>query len=362
MDSIHIQGYKSIKDATIELKPINILIGGNGSGKSNFLSFFEFLNKIYSRNLKEYVALKGIEKFLHKGRITTKEITGHVVFNVIQQENSCEYYKVKLKAGDRHFTIADENWGFFDKSIGAFNFTSTAIPIPLFEEESSISLTQSKYFKEYLEGVKKYHFHDTGRNSPFNRTNNIQNDSYYLYEDGGNIAAMLLSIRDKHPLTYTRIVSVIQSIAPYFLDFYFEPNENNLMHLQWRDKYSSIMYGATDLSDGTIRFIALTVLFLQPKLPATIIIDEPELGLHPSAIGMLAGLMQSAAAQGAQIIAATQSAELIDHFGPNDVIAVDLINGESKFSRLDNDELSNWLINYSLGDLWKQNIINRAQP
>jgi predicted ATPase len=352
MDSIHIKGYKSIKDAKIDLKPINILIGGNGSGKSNFLSFFEFLNSMVERRLQIYVALKGMEKFLHNGRAITSTIWGEIEFD-------SGYYEFELEAGDQALIFTKEyikhNGASMERDTTPPNFEAIFLGSTRGELPTNTAAGQ-------IRDIKKYHFHDTGRTSPFNHTNNIRNDSYYLYEDGRNLAAFLFNIKEKNPLTYKRIIDTIRIIAPYFSDFYFEPNENDLLSLQWRDKYSSILYGATDLSDGTIRFIALAVLFLQPKLPSTIIIDEPELGLHPQAISILAGLIRSASKRGAQVIAATQSAELIDHFQPEDILTVDQIDGESHFSRLSSEELANWLYDYSLGDLWKQNIIGKAQP
>lgn len=153
----------------------------------------------------------------------------------------------------------------------------------------------------------------------------------------------------------------IRSVAPFFNDFYFDTNENGDIRLQWKDRYSETIYGPTDLSDGTVRFIALTTLFLQPKPPKVIIIDEPELGLHPFAISKLAGLIRSVAQKGNQIILATQSAELISNFEPEDIITVNQDKGASVMQRLDSDNLANWLDDYTLGDLWKQNILKGGQ-
>ena len=140
------------------------------------------------------------------------------------------------------------------------------------------------------------------------------------------------------------------------------PNNKNLIRLQWKDKYSDTIYGVTDLSDGTIRFIALTVLFMQPNLPDTIIIDEPELGLHPTAIAKLAGMIKSVSAKKCQVIIATQSTDLISHFPPESIITVDQIDGCSKFNRLDSTKLQQWLDDYTIDDLWKRNIITTGQP
>lgn len=163
-------------------------------------------------------------------------------------------------------------------------------------------------------------------------------------------------------MVYKRIVKVIQSVAPFFHDFYFMPNEDNGIRLQWRDKYSEVIYGPNDLSDGTLRFIALTVLFMQPNLPKVIVIDEPELGLHPVAIEKLAGLIKIAANRGTQVIAATQNAELISNFKPEDILTVDQREGETQIERLNAEDLSQWLNEYTIGDLWKQRIMKGGQP
>lgn len=177
-----------------------------------------------------------------------------------------------------------------------------------------------------------------------------------------NLPAFLYDIQSENKIVYNRIIRNIQSIAPYFSDFYFKPNSENLLRLQWTDKFSDVIFGANDFSDGTLRFIALTVLFLQPTLPDTIIIDEPELGLHPAAIAKLASMIKSVAAKKCQVIVATQSTDLISHFLPEDIITVDQIDGASVFKRLQNETLKKWLDDYTIDDLWKRNIITGGQP
>ncbi len=352
MDYIHIKGYKSIKDAKVELRPINILIGANGSGKSNFLSFFEFLNNLFERKLTEYIALNGGEdKFLYHSSKVTEQIESTLSFN-----NEVNGYSFILEKGTDGLIFTKE-FLLFNKDKG-WNIASI-------EKEAHIKKSDNyrkKYILGYLKGLKKYHFHDTGKNSPFNKLSRIPNDTRFLYEKGDNLAAFLYHIQDKYSIVYNRIIKVIQSIAPYFSDFFFQPNDEGYLRLEWQDKYSSNVYGASDLSDGTIRFIALTALFMQPDLPETIIIDEPELGLHPFAISKLAGMIQSVAAKGTQVIVATQSTDLMSYFNPDDIIAVDQHNGESVFNRLKQEDLDIWLTDYSLGDLWKRNIITEGQP
>lgn len=353
MDRININGYKSIKELSLPLRSINILIGANGSGKSNFLSFFDFLKQIYNRNLQEYVALKGIDTFIHKGDKVTQEISAHLYF---YGTNS---YSFTIKKGDPGFIFTKESMWYYKPNFG------NSAEIASFSNESALrfqTMERAKYIITYLNQLAKYHFHDTGENSPFNKESNIENDKFVLYEKGNNLGAFLYNIYISNRIIYYFIVKTIQSIAPYFLDFIFKPEQNGNLKLRWQSKHSSSIYGVNDLSDGTIRFIALSTLFLQPYLPQTIIIDEPELGLHPTAIAKLAGLIKSAAAKGCQVIIATQSTDLISHFEPEDIITVDQINGESIFKRLNSEELKIWLDDYTIDDLWKRNIIPTGQP
>ncbi|MDR0581502.1 MAG: AAA family ATPase [Prevotellaceae bacterium] len=352
MDYIEIQGYKSIKAQRIDLKNINILIGANGSGKSNFLLFFEFLKNLYQQNLQEYVALRGgLNKFLHHGQKVTDKIYFKVEF-----ENGLNGYAATLKAGDDGFVVTGEKL-FYQRDTGKDISNSC--------KEASLKTVDNYraiYIIKYLEGFRKYHFHDTGAQSPFSKMSNCKNDIYYLYEKGENLAAFLYNIRQQNPVIYHRIVKTVQSVAPYFSDFFLEPNANDYISLQWKDKYNDIVYGINDLSDGTIRFIALTTLFMQPNLPQTIIIDEPELGLHPAAIIKLAGMIQSSAAKNSQVILATQSTDLISHFQPEDIITADREKGETVLKRLNSEELSIWLEDYAIDDLWKKGIIATGQP
>ncbi|MCX6251375.1 MAG: AAA family ATPase [Bacteroidetes bacterium] len=354
MRRIDISGFKSIKELSLPLRDINILIGANGSGKSNFLHFFDFLKHINKHNLQEFAALKGIETFLHKGEKLTQEISTHLYF---QGTNG---YSFTIKKGDNGFVFTKEGM-WYSKNP----YYNNPIEIASFGPESALrlqSMPRAEYIRKYLNQLAKYHFHDTGENSPFSKESNIDNDQYYLYETGSNLGAYLFNIQKKSPVVYNLIIKTIQSIAPYFADFFFRPENNGNLKIRWQSKYSSSIYGVNDLSDGTIRFISLTTLFLQPQLPETIIIDEPELGLHPTAIAKLAGLIKSAAAKNSQVIIATQSTDLISHFEPEDVITVDQKNGESIFERLDSGKLKIWLEEYTIDDLWKRNIITTGQP
>ncbi|MBB1139711.1 AAA family ATPase [Myroides sp. WP-1] len=349
LDKVEIKGYKSIKELSLVIAPINILIGANGSGKSNFLSFFNFMKEIYKRNLQQYVALNGgTDRFLHKGNKITSDIFGKLY---LRNNN----YSFLLKEGEGSFVFLNEGIGYLQSIFNIASYGSEA----RIKNDNTI---RSNYIREYLESIMKYHFHDTGGQSPFHKSSNIESDKFILYEDGRNIAAFLYNIKEEYLKHYNFIIRTIQAVAPYFSDFYLQPDENGNLRLFWTSKYSSTIYSSRDLSDGTLRFIALTVLFMQPNLPSTIIIDEPELGLHPFAIGKLSGMIKSVSKKETKVILATQSTDLISYFEPEDIITVDQLEGESVFKRLDSENLKEWLDTYTIDDLWKRNIINAGQP
>lgn len=350
MDYINIKGYKSFKDLSLKLRKINLLIGANGSGKSNFLSLFELLGNAYEQRLGFYVAqLGGVDKLLHQG----KKVTDGIMIDIGQGSNN---YVLCLMESDGKLIVEHEKLGYCHSYADIADYSNET------KLKTYNGRFRGKYIKEYISQIRKFHFHDTGRTSPFTKECHVVNDSYQLYTHGENIAAILYKIQRENPLTYKRIVTVIRSIAPYFSDFYFNVSEAQTLRLQWKDRYSDTIYGPTDLSDGTVRFIALAVLFMQPQLPKIIIIDEPELGLHPIAIVKLAALIRVAARMGTQVIVATQSAELISNFEPEDVLTVNQIDGETTIHRLDGESLKHWLDEYTLGDLWKQSIIKGGQP
>jgi predicted ATPase len=208
-----------------------------------------------------------------------------------------------------------------------------------------------------LRGARVYHFHDTSAAAKVKQSGDL-NDNEALRSDASNLAAFLFLLKSKHPESYRRIASTVRLAAPFFDDFRLRPspfNEQKIL-LEWSEKNSDAYFNAHAFSDGTLRFICLATLLLQPELPSLIIIDEPELGLHPYAIQLLAGLVRSAS-QKAQVILSTQSVTLVNQFSPEELIVVDRKDGASEFRRLSPQELESWLESYSLGELWEKNVL-----
>ena len=349
LSRVIIDGYKSIQHTDVELRPINILIGSNGVGKTNFISFFKLINIIYEQRLHNYTMQNSAERLFHYGLKQTSELKGYLAF----EDNA---YEVRLQARDNGSLFIAEERSYYQSS--SFNVSNI--------DESQIknsSTYRDRWLRDYLQSYKIFHFHDTSKGAPLRSSANI-NDNRYLKTDGSNLPAFLFMLQEKYPKTLRRIELTIRSVMPYFGNFSLAPSllDESQINLQWSDIENNEKYfDANDLSDGSIRFIALATLLLQPILPKVIIIDEPELGLHPTAIVKLAGMIKSVASRGCQIIVSTQSVNLINNFDAEDIITVDRKDKQSTFNRLNNDTLQHWLNDYSLGELWTKSIIN-GQP
>ena len=352
LDYITVRGFKSI--ASIEklgLGPLNVLIGPNGSGKSNFIGAFSFLNAIRSGGLQGYVARSGgADKILHFGSKETDEIRIEVSF---QQGKS--RYSISLLPGSRDDLVPGAET--------AFSSNGEKMTLVRSAREAGMSEIPAdgpdalQDVKGQLDRWRLYHFHDTGPSSPMKKTADL-NDNRHLRPGGSNLSAFLYLLRRKHPDAYGLITRTVRQVAPFFDRFQLEPQllNPNKIQLEWRHAGSDAYFDAASLSDGTLRFMALATLFLQPEgfRPSVILVDEPELGMHPYAITLLASLMKQAAAE-TQVIVSTQSSLLLDHFEPEEVLVADRIDRGTQLTRLDSAELEPWLEEYSLGQLWEKN-------
>jgi predicted ATPase len=332
------------------------LVGANGSGKSNFIQSFEFLRSVRNGTLQQYTAKRGgAEKIVFFGSKTTKAIEFEISFS-----DRTNGYRVNFSpTDDDKLSIKSEICWFWDKRY----------PNPLEKtltsksDEAAISQQSTSEIREYvrkhLESWRVYHFHDTSSSSPMKKTADI-NDNRFYRPDGSNIAPYLYLLKQTSSNAYSHICSTIRKIAPFFRDFHLEPLRLNpdKIKLEWLHTKSENYFDASSLSDGTLRFICLAVLFLQPKdqMPSVILVDEPELGLHPSAIHLLYSMIRSASTN-VQVIISTQSPILLDYFNPSEVLVAEQIDGATKLSRLDSLSLKEWLEDYSLGELWEKNLI-----
>lgn len=358
LDYITVEGFKSIASVErLELRSINVLIGPNGSGKSNFIDVFDFLHEIREGRLQHYVTRAGgAEKLLHFGSKTSKKMLFRLSFANLH----CQYeLTLSPTEADGLFPSAERA---SDNNASDLWPQFTALPPNQRRREAFISdrppfLVIGTPVLDQLGGWRVYHVHDTSSSSPMRKTAKVH-DNDFLRPDGSNLAAFLYYLREQHEDAYSLIQRTIQQVAPFFDDFRLKPLrlKPDDIKLEWRHKNSDQYFDASSLSDGTLRFIVLATLFLQPvsQRPSAILVDEPELGLHPYAIGMLASLIRQAAVY-TQVIVSTQSSLLLDHFQPDDVLVANRVEGGTTITRTDPAQLATWLEDYSLGQLWEKN-------
>lgn len=354
IESITIKNFKSIKDLTLRLRPINVLIGPNGAGKSNFVNFFSFVYAIYDQRLGVYTSERGgADRILYLGRKTSLSLVGRIDF-----ANTNEYvFELSPDEQNGFFFLQEADW--FNVQKGTLyqvhnwseNLYGQGHKESVLRTDTS---TRAGYVKRYLESFRVYHFHDTSKTAPLKQTARLD-DNRFLRADGSNLPAFLYKLQQEETLAFNRIEAIVRSIAPYFNRFDLQPT-GDFIRLNWRQKSTDIYLDASDFSDGTLRFVALCTLLAQPHPPKTIMIDEPELGLHPYAISVLAGLVKGIRMP-TQVILSTQSVNLVNEFEPEDVIIVENQQNESVFKRLQKDTLIEWLDEYTLSELWNKNVL-----
>jgi predicted ATPase len=348
LSKLVIHGFKSIRECDLELRSLNVLIGPNGVGKSNFIGFFRMIQQMLAKSLQPYVSKHGgPDALLHFGRKTTEQLSAELYFG-----NNGYKFALEPTQDNRMMFSREALWWNVsgDKVVGSGHFESAAE-----HDRSQIRL----YTIPAMKSWRVFHFHDTSDSALVKGVQNI-NDVEYLRPDARNLAPFLLRLREQHPDNYTQVLRVIRLIAPFFGDFILKPIPSNkdTIEVLWTEKGEDVPFKAHQLSDGTLRFICLATVLCQPEdlQPETILIDEPELGLHPFAITILASLLRSVS-KNKQVIVSTQSVALVNEFEIEDLIVAERVDRSSSFKHLAKDEFKAWLEEYSLGELWAKNIL-----
>ena len=357
--TLTLKGYKSIRLLEdFELGAVNVLIGANGCGKSNFISFFYLLREIVERRLEKAVnKAGGADTQLYLGPKVTESIQARLEFGV-----NAYSFTLEPTADDR-LIFGDEQIEY-EGTPGYTHSVKRSLGTGHGESKLKEQVERDTYNKNISEHIYKavaswtvYHVHDTSDTAALRRPCSV-GDYERLRPDAGNIAPFLHYLREDDKKTYRLIVDTVKLVAPFFKDFRFRPKkrkDDEVVQLEWRQEGSDYPFHPSQLSDGTVRFIALATALLQPDPPATILIDEPELGLHPFALEILGNLILQAQER-AQVIVSTQSPPMLNCFEPEQIVVVERREGETTFKRLEGDGLRSWLKDYSLGELWQKNV------
>ncbi len=365
LKKITLKGFKTIQSLEdFEPGRLTALIGPNSVGKSNFISFFHMMSWALAApgNLELFVSQQGgASTLLHDGPARTREIETEITLQTDAGENQYAF-RLVFAAGDT-LIFADERYRFSRSKYPTIaKWTETRAgyhdpQLPILAAED----TTARVIRDILRKIVVYQFHNTSDTARI-RSKWSMHDNRWLKEDAANIAPVLLRLRENDGKCYQRIVDTIRLIVPFFSDFELEPQYDSLL-LGWRERNSDQVFSVSQASDGMLRIIALVTLLLQPEqdLPDVLILDEPELGLHPYAINIVGGLIRAVSTR-IQVILATQSMPLVDCFEPEDIVVVERDGRSSTFKRLDSESLGGWLENYSISELWEKNVFGGLSP
>ena len=374
LDRLTVRGFKSIRALEdFELRALNVLIGPNGAGKSNFISLFRMLGSLFDKRLQQFVTSQdGPDALLFGGRKRTQTIETELTFKQVS-------YRVALTPASGTLAVADEEARFPGRVLAQRD--GSGLSPSVYRRDGRIEgrvESKDNYDREArLPGARLrrdpswsyvcsavgswrhvYHFHDTSETAPIRQAQPAR-DNLVLKPDAGNLAPFLRRLRERHPDHYRQIMDSTRSAAPFLGDTVYRREAAERIDLEWfHASDPDTPMGQRQLSDGTLRFLSLATLLLQPTelQPQLLLIDEPELGLHPLALTLLAEMLQSAS-EARQVIVSTQSADLVNEIRTEDVVLVNRRDGESVLERLDSDLLQDWLQEYSVGQLWKAEVV-----
>ena len=348
---LSISGFRSVRETTLDLRDLNVMIGPNGAGKSNVIACFRLLNEMMGRRLQQYLHMTGrAGANLHSGAERGSHMKLELQFEV---ENGADTYVMELArvAGDTMMfseeTLVFHQVGYPSPKVVHLGAGHPETLIGQKAEEGDITAKTIRYL---LNRCRVFNFHDMSPGARIRRRCFV-GDSRWIMPDAANLPAVLYRLKQDRAAVYEEIVEHVRRLAPFFKDFELVPTESRDICLNWRRRDADALFGPQQLSDGTLRAICMVCLLLQPQesMPLLVVVDEPEMGLHPQALDVVAGLFRRAGKH-TQIVAATHSATFLDSFEPEDVLVVERRNGATKFHRHGGELLDAWLDDYSLGE------------
>lgn len=363
-----VEGLGSIRRVELDLSTdVTVFIGANGSGKSNLVSALELVSRIWDDSFQEYLRKRGgVSNLFFEGDEGASEQISVEMCSEFNDDDQRNGYRAILRSNDWDdsdsaelhewllFQVGRDRERPFSEDLG---FGSRSRVPRIAQSTQSMRLHNfATYVRPILEGCRVFHFDDVSENAPVKSRSTV-GDDVYLRSDAENIAAYLLKVRNDHPEHYQRIVSAVRHVTPFFDDFVLVPDPSERIRLRWRQRGLDRTFLAHEASDGTLRFICLATLLLGPDLPATVVLDEPELGLHPAAIGLLAEMTHIAGRNGHKVILATQSVPLLSHFALEEVVVLERVDGATQATRPDRAALEGFLEDYSTGSLWEMNLL-----
>lgn len=358
ISSLSIEGFRSLrKIENLELPQLTVLIGGNGAGKSTLIRFFEMMSwMLKSNKLQEFILRQGggDDQFFMGARKTPR-IRAELCIKTSAGDNDYKFELVHLSAGDT-VMVMNEAWRFSDERGDKARWHECGEV----SKESSLLLTRNRTastISNLLKQCATYQFHDTSSNASIRNRWDVT-ECFQLRSDGGNLAAVLLDLQSNEAPRYRLIIRQLERVLPAFKEFVLEPMAGKV-ELRWVGKYSDKTFGAHLTSDGSLRLFCLITLLNMPleRLPNVMFFDEPELGLHPHAIGLVTEMFKRVAKTN-QIFIATQSPYMVNCFDLENIIIASSKDGETSLRNLPKEKYQHWLDDdYLLSDIWLQSAV-----
>lgn len=360
--SLRVAGLRSLVDAELALgTDVTVLIGANGSGKSTLVSALELVSRIWDGSFQEYLEDRGgLERMLFAGDPPAQEVTIDL-WAAKDHAGVRNGYRARLRPSPSGVARLQETLRLhdtrkypkrsYDEELG----WATSSQVVRLDQGDRAGRFAS-YVRPLLAGCRVFHFDDVSAQAPATRLSTV-GDDVELRWNAENIAAYLLKVNLEHPQHYREIVAVVQQALPFFQDFVLVPDRSGQVRLRWRQRGLDRTFLPHEASDGALRFICLATLLLGPDLPATVVLDEPELGLHPAAIGLLAEMTRAAGRTGHRVIIATQSVPLLSHYEVGEIAVLEHHQSRTTLTRPDASRLEAFLDDYSTGSLWEMNLL-----
>ena len=400
LKSLHLKNILSFRDTEVALRPLNILIGPNASGKSNLIETVSVLQSA-PRDLAGFFRKNGpVSDWVWKGdaerdgehRIAEIETVIDDPDGVHEAEKSLKY-AIRIADSNERLQVVGEKleniapyeawqdrpWFYVSMENGYGRVSPRRRSSPERDEDDAPltrltpdNFNPSKSVLSEVRGVvdfpvltrtahrfssmRIYKNWNVGRNSPARRPQATDGEVDFLQEDFGNLALMVNNLLGR------QTGELMDEYLNRFYEGYGRLHSRvfgGAIQLAVNESGMSDSIPATRLSDGTLRFIALLTALCHPNPPDLVCIEEPELALHPDAMPMLADLLESASER-TQIIATTHSPDLVDQFttNPDAVVVCERgFDGDTQLKRLSEDELSDWLEDYRLAEIWKKGVI-----